>query len=63
MDLVVHRSSRRCYCDHQGTYTYANGYVYEGEWDRDKKNSKGRQVFAGVEGGVGEDEPEKVAAV
>lgn len=59
------RASGPRYRPSQGTYTYANGYVYEGEWERDEKNGKGRQAFAGVgvaaEGGG--EEPAKVAAV
>lgn len=40
--------------------------MYEGAWEKNEKNGKGREFLAGVGGGGGgggEEEPEKVAAV
>jgi hypothetical protein len=38
----------------QGTYTYANGDKYVGEWKDDKKNGKGTYTSANGDKYVGE---------
>lgn len=49
-------------CRAQGIYSYATGYLYDGEWENDEKNGRGRQTFTGVPGGVGEPETVVTAA-
>ena len=38
----------------RGTYTYADGDQYEGDWKDDRRHGKGTVTYAAVEGGAAE---------